>query len=273
MHKLAKGLLRKPWRVVRHIAGVPGRSGSSSIKRDDVSQLSNVEYNRHLWSRYSRGWSETSVYIENRDIGEAERATYLRYLGDEWGTVSDVEKIIGEYIYPFLGTDAIAAEIGCGGGRIARQVVERTKALYCMDISSEMLERTKDVLADYGNVHYVLLAEPRFPRELAGKLDFVYAFDVFVHLDLHTMWKYFNEIKIALKEGGKAFIHTTNLKAPGGWDRFSSQEEYRVEGHYFVSPEMVDILAQRSQMRIVKASTPHPGNFYLNRDYLVVLEK
>jgi hypothetical protein len=41
----------------------------------------------------------------------------------------------------------------------------------------------------------------------------------------------------------------------------------------FVSPEIVDIFAVRSNLQIIKKSEIDPINLYLNRDYLSVLEK
>ena len=259
--KPIKNILRKMYHLIK------------SILKPMPSHLSNFNYNKKLWSIYAKGWSKKKARIENTDIGDEERESYLKYLGDEWGRIADVEKIIAEYIYPFITKSSVVAEIGVGGARIASRVVDRTEKFYCFDISSEMLKKAKAALSDYSYVNYVLLNQPKFPDKFAGKFDFVYSFDVFVHLDLHTMWRYFNEIRIILKEGGKAFIHTTNLKAPDGWRRFSSQKAYTIEGHYFVSPEIIDILAQHSNLRIVKTSDIDPTNFYLNRDYLVVLEK
>jgi len=87
------------------------------------------------------------------------------------------------------------------------------------------------------------------------------------------MWKYFFEIQKILKKGGKSFIHTTNLKAPGGWNRFVNQDEYDPAYHYFISPEIVHLLAQHSKLEIIKSLKVFPDNFYLYRDYLVILEK
>ena len=241
--------------------------------RKRASNMSNIEENRDLWNRYSKRWNKSEVPVdEDLDVSQQDEERYIEYLGDEWGRRSDVEEIVSDYILRFINEESVVAEIGIGGARIASRVVGETKEFYGFDISSEMLVMAKDVLANYSHVKYVLLSEPQFADEFVEKFDFVYSFDVFVHLDLHTMWKYFVELRRILKPGGKAFIHTTNLKA-GGWKRFSRQKAYSVAGHYFISPEIVDILAQHSDLRIIKSSTMDPANFYLNRDYLVVLEK
>jgi len=229
----------------------------------------NVEFNRAVWDKYAKYWAKPIIHM----LHPHTKGNDLQCLGDEWGNPKDVEKIIADYIYPFIDSESVVGEIGSGGGRIASKVADRAKEFYCFDISKEMLKRAKTALSIHNNVSYVLLERPRFPEELTAKFDFVYSFDVFVHLDLHMMWRYFNEIHKLLKPNGKAFIHTANLNAPGGWQRFSSQDEYSVAGHYFVSPEMIDILAQHSDLEVVKKSTIDPTNFYLNRDYLVILAK
>jgi len=236
--------------------------------------LDNVEYNKKIWDKYSKDYNKWEVHIEaNPECDESEREKLIEYLGDEWGTKNSVTEIMEDYVYPYIDEHSIVAEIGVGGGRIASIVAPRTKELYCFDVSNEMLKRAKNALKNLSNVHYILIEQPKFKSELAEKFDFVYSFDVFVHLDLHTMWNYFNEIGAVLKKGGKAFIHTSNLMTPEGWKRFSKQKKYSVEGHYFISPEIVDILANRSNLKIIKKSTPDPKNYYLNRDYLVVLKK
>ena len=136
-----------------------------------------------------------------------------------------------------------------------------------------MLELVRQALADCPNVDYVLLSKPSLPAKLAETFDFFYSFDVFVHLDLHTIWKYLREIERSLCPGGHAFIHTANLTAPAGWDRFAAQARYYPESFYFVSPEIVRTLVSHTTLRIVRESQPDRGNFYLNRDYLAVLQK
>ena len=262
MFKLVKDSLRKPYHSIKEIL------------RPMPSNLLNFEHNRELWNRYARSWNKATVPIDVvEEVRENDRQSYLQHLGDEWGRPRDVDRIVADYIYPYISEESIVAEIGSGGGRIASRVAGRTRELYCFDIAAEMLKRAKAALRSHSNVHYILLDQPKFPDRFAGKFDFLYSFDVFVHLDLHTIWKYFNEIRTVLREGGKAFVHTTNLKAPKGWEWFSSQDTYSVGGGYFVCPEIIDVLAQHSNLRIVKRSSIDPSNFYLGRDYLVVLEK
>ena len=257
---------RLPGRLLRHLR--PPRE-------DDPAD--NFEANRRLWERFARGWAPERASLDVPVPWGKERDSYVAstvvHLGDEWGRPSDVDEIVEAFVYPFVGERSVAAELGVGGGRIALKVVDRVRRLYALDISAAMLERARGALGPRANVEYVLLEEPRLPAELTERVDFLYSFDVFVHFDLHMMRRMLGEIARVLVPAGKAFVHTTNLAAPGGWERFAGQDSYSVKGHFFVSPETVRILAERAGFRVVKSSSPDPANFYLNRDYLVVLEK
>ena len=109
--------------------------------------------------------------------------------------------------------------------------------------------------------------------EFDGVYDFIYVFDVFVHFDLHTMWRYFEEMHRMLKPEGVAFISTANLLTPGGWTRFSRQSRFTVGGFYFVSPEIVRALIDKAGFRIIKEADVDPSNTYYNRDYLALITK
>lgn len=250
---------------------------------DDVpSTTDNIAYNRHLWDRYAQIWDDPgfraqALAEERRFLGPHARQVEpdtMRVLGDEWGTPDDVAFVIGTYIRPYIRPTSRVAEIGPGGGRIACQIAGDVGELWCIDVSDKMLQRLREVvLADHDNVRYLLVDEPVLPTDLEGQFDFVYSFDVFVHLDLHTIWKYLNTIFWMLREGGRTFLHTANLATEAGWDRFAMFDAYSVEGFYFLSPELVQILVSHTPFRFVVSSTPAPDNFYLARDYLFVLEK
>ena len=42
----------------------------------------------------------------------------LTFVGDEWSDRKSLEEVLDEYVFPFCPAGAVAAEIGCGGGRV-----------------------------------------------------------------------------------------------------------------------------------------------------------
>ncbi|MBD2212503.1 methyltransferase domain-containing protein [Calothrix sp. FACHB-156] len=235
-------------------------------------QSSNFVINREFWDNYANQWNKHQVPIDNENIASERRDEYINYLGDEWGRVDDVVEIVNEYITPFISAKSIAAEIGVGGGRIAAKVVPQVQNLHCFDISPEMLNKAKAALNGSTNVEFHLLEDFKFDPEFTEKFDFVYSFDVFVHLDLQSIWKYLNSIYQVLNVGGKAFIHTTNITTLKGWERFAAEANGEIL-YYPTSPEAIKLLINKAQMQVLKESIPDGKNFYLERDYLVVMQK
>jgi SAM-dependent methyltransferase len=177
----------------------------------------------------------------------ATASTTPSVLGEEWSSVGDLEDVLERYLFPLLLTpNARVAEIGVGGGRVARYVRRRCAHLTCLDLSPKMLARAKAALlaeeeekgapAARGAELEFVLVDPQtpaaYPARLAGTLDVVYAFDVLVHVDLHVMFQVFRGCRRLLKLGGKAFFSTANLLTPAGWRRFECQAKYTAAGFY-----------------------------------------
>ena len=93
---------------------------------------------------------------------------------------------------PLEKESARVLEIGVGGGRVALQTAPLLPkgSLTCLDISAEMLKHAKKNLKDLDEleINFVHQADAdKMPVD--GKFDFVYSFDVFVHVDIHTLFR------------------------------------------------------------------------------------
>jgi SAM-dependent methyltransferase len=234
----------------------------------------NVAFNRQFWDRYAADWDDPRVRHAGSDVraeGEIDPDA-LQVVGDEWGLPEEVAEVVDDYILPFVGEESVIAEIGCGGGRVALRVADKVREFHGFDVAPGMLDRARHTVGHRDNVHLKLVDGTHIPVA-DGVFDFVYSFDVFVHLDLHTQWAYLQEISRVLKPGARAFLHTANLTTGEGWKLFSSQGRFDVTGFYFLTPEMVDTLLAHTDLGIVKRSEPGSPNYYIDRDYLFVLEK
>ncbi len=238
-----------------------------------ITPSDNIEYNVKIWDEYAKNWDYKTIEVENENIAdEKKRKEYLEFIGNEWGVLKDAEVIINEYLLKYVDSNSVVGEIGIGGGRIANIVAPKVKKLYGFDVSGEMLKKSAKALTAHKNVEFVHLKGSKFDTGLDASFDVLFSFDVFVHLDLHNIWAYFKEIKRALKPDGKVFLHTANLTTDAGWDRFKVQDRYWPGGFYFITPETVHTLAKRAGFKIIKESKTDRSNFYLNRDFLFVME-
>ncbi|TFJ87856.1 hypothetical protein NSK_001203 [Nannochloropsis salina CCMP1776] len=225
----------------------------------------------------------------------------LALIGQEWSSPEDLEEVVRDFILPYLTPESAVVEVGVGGGRVAALVLGKCLRLTCLDISERMLEAARTALAAHpatgatvlefilvGNDSNPSLPSQRveYPVSLHGRCDFVYCFDVLVHVDVHTLYHTLREIRRLLKPSGKAFLSTANILSPAGWRRFAAQDKYTVGGFYFVSPEIVHGMLAKVGFHVVKhseipegfkeLSDMHglaKGNLYYGRDHLVVVEK
>merc|ERR1712166_34704 len=244
---------------------------------------SNLDVNRKLWNAYSDEWQpeEEWVRTEARRAGVADNdmAPHLQFIGDEWTNKHDLDSVLAQFIFPYLNGGVIG-EVGSGGGRIACQTADQCGTLDCFDISAGMLEKAKAKTDEAGktNVSFTLLETTQFPERFAEKFDFVYFFDVLVHVDLHDQWKYVQQLPEILKPGGKALLHTANLCSVKGWERFNKQKEFSVGGFCFTSPDIVlNMIHRQEGLRVVSHSgeynAPEQSNIYIERDFLVIVER
>ncbi|HXA41974.1 MAG TPA: class I SAM-dependent methyltransferase [Candidatus Solibacter sp.] len=238
---------------------------------DGGEQSENFQQNRKLWDEYAFGWTPEFRGYESRQGENA--PLHYRHLGDEWGHPEDVESVVAEFILPFVGPGACVAELGSGGGRVAARVLPHVREMWCFDISEQMLARARDALGNDPRANFVLLDRPEFPADQHERFDFVYSFDVFVHLDLHMMWRYLQEFVQLVKPGGAFMFHTSNIATAEGWRFFASQERFTIPTHYFVHPGQIETMLSHLPVEVVTRSDEDPSNFYLARDYLVVCRR
>lgn len=227
--------------------------------------------------------------VENlSDSKNLTSSDYLQLLGEEWSDRLSFQHVLEDFFWPNLNEKLLVAELGSGGGRVASRVVHRVGELHCYDISKEMLKKAESAvkasLEEKGTAKptkFEFLQAPKFPDSATSQYDFVYAFDVFPHVDLHTQWRYYQEFARVMKPGARAIIHTANLEAPEGWDRFSQQDKYSVGGFYFMVPSMVLTLIAKAGLEVVQTSLDvqkklapeRQANTYYNRDFMVLVQK
>jgi len=230
------------------------------------------------WDDYAVAWTqrkkEKTLHIEDPLLPSQS----VKTLGEEWGNVASVNEVIEDFIVPYLDEKASVLELGSGGGRISQKVAPLCQTLYCADISPEMLKKAKEACATHQNVFFVQIEENNLKKVFTvHKFDFIYVFDVFVHLELADIFRYMQQMMSLLRENGKLFIHTANIETLGGFRYFLNQVNESHENAFgalkFSSPETLLSLANRLHLNLIKRNFVSDSNFYYSRDNLMVFEK
>lgn len=135
----------------------------------------------------------------------------LRYLVRKarWGAKlpGDLARIRKRYLDPYVTPDTVALEIGAGGGRWTRYLLQ-AREVVVVELNDEFfgyLERRfpdqKEKLRFYTTSGYDLGGiEP-------ASVDFVFSFGTFVHIDPEGIDEYLGQIRRVLRPGAVASLH------------------------------------------------------------------
>lgn len=105
-------------------------------------------------------------------------------------------------LLPHLDPKADALEIGCGVGRIARQVAPKVATLTCSDVSAPMLREARANLGELTNVSWVRTRGYWLETLPDAGFDVVYAHAVLVFFDPYPAIAMLDSIRRVLREGG-----------------------------------------------------------------------
>ena len=101
----------------------------------------------------------------------------------------------------------VLLEIGCGNGRMTRELARRFEHVYALDISERMVEQGKGLLADIKNVTFVVGNGVDLGGISDRQCDFCFSYTVFQHMPTkEVVFDYLEEIYRVLKPGGIARI-------------------------------------------------------------------
>ncbi|MDQ2870940.1 MAG: class I SAM-dependent methyltransferase [Acidobacteriota bacterium] len=212
------------------------------------------------WSDYARNWRN------RQDVNDSHKV-----LGEEWGSAEQWKEVFRRGVEPFLKPDAVVVELGCGGGKWSRMLAGRCR-LICTDISSEMLEGTRAAVGEGKDVEYRKLSGFDFGAIPARSVDFIFSYDVLLHVEPQVVFSYLLDAKRILKPGGVFLLHQINILSPGGQLHFRQQFDQGTwrfgfadpgrHGHiYYSAPEVVRAMASMAGFDVIGMDTelPLPG--------------
>ncbi len=109
---------------------------------------------------------------------------------------------------------ASCMEIGCGVGRITRQLAESFERVYAVDVSEDMIRRAWQAVN--ANVEFAVIDGIHLPRR-DGSVKAIFSAHVMQHLDnVEIGYSYFREFFRVLVDGGTLMVHLPIYELPGG---------------------------------------------------------
>ncbi|NER33206.1 MAG: class I SAM-dependent methyltransferase [Oscillatoria sp. SIO1A7] len=176
------------------------------------------------WDAYARDWN--LLYPE------------LGHIGDEWiGKGAGAAHSLTEYnsfierdlIEPYINSDDIVLEIGVGGGKTSSLLLNHCQQLICADISSNMLEATRERLGS-DRVSYVKLDGLTLSGIPEAAVDVCFCYDTMVHIEPRDIFNYLVQIPKVMRRKRLCVFHHTNILSELGWKKFGSEWHKNLRG-------------------------------------------
>lgn len=111
-------------------------------------------------------------------------------------------------------------EIGCGVGRIGRELCQHCRDWTGADISRRMLAFAAQRLHGINNARLVQLREVGLGEFADASFDLVYATNMLAHLDEMDRWRYVQEGFRVLRPGGRILLDNIDIESDAGWRIF-----------------------------------------------------
>lgn len=120
-----------------------------------------------------------------------------------------------------IGPEDSVLELGCGIGRIGRELAPHCRQWTGVDISENMIRHAGERLAHLDNVGFHQLHRSSLDMLNDNSIDKAYSIAVFCHMDKEDLYLYMQELNRVVRPGGTIFVETWNLAHPIGWRRWA----------------------------------------------------
>lgn len=153
-------------------------------------------------------------------------------------------------------------ELGCGVGRIGRELLGQCAGWHGVDISESMLAVARERLPEDGRVRLSALDRTSLAMIDADAIDRAYSVAVLCHMDKEDLYLYLEELHRVVKPGGLIYVESWNLAHPMGWKRWRFEvdswrgadhgKRKNVSRNQFCVPQEFRLYLERSGWQVVR---------------------
>ena len=159
-------------------------------------------------------------------------------------------------------------DLGCGIGRIGRELAAQVAHWQGADISANMLNVARERLGHVRNVGFTELTHANVKPLADASFDKAYCVAVFIHMDKEDFYLYLEDLARVLKPGGLLYFDAWNLASAVGWRRFAMEiNQHRsadpslrkdVARNQFTNPEEVSAFLRHAGFETLGLFTDSP---------------
>lgn len=206
--------------------GISKNASSKTSQKDLVRSENNFKPDQNLpkklaRNQYKETWDDLSNSFDSAKLHVTGDANENELRDSSLITISRINRHV-----QFKRKDVVL-EIGCGIGRVGKELALRCKKWIGCDISGNMLAHARKRLSHLENIELIELPECTLAPIQDGCVDVVYCTVVFMHLDEWDRYEYVKEAFRVLKPGGRAYFDNFSLATEEGWNIFEAHYEMK----------------------------------------------
>ena len=168
---------------------------------------------------YKSSWDQRVTSLQSGAIAVDGSATEETLVSNGQWTAAQVKAALD------ITQADIVLELGCGIGRIGKELAVDCKHWIGADISENMINGAQQRLQSLNNVSFHTLPSNNLSVLEDASIDKAYSIAVFCHLDKEDLFNYLRELRRVVKPGGTIFVETWNLSHPIGWKRWQYEAD------------------------------------------------
>jgi len=178
--------------------------------------------------------------------------------GEEW-TVSPEWKqsLIDEVMLKYITPGKTILEIGPGAGRWTETLQKIAKKLILVDLSDKCIELCKQRFSQCNNIEFFVNDGANIDFIQSETVDFIWSFDVFVHVNPVETEQYIKGFSRIFKKGGLGIIHhpgegRSHEYKDNGWRSNMTAELFRdmLKKHGLTLVKQFDSWGNRQQFNV-----------------------
>ena len=155
--------------------------------------------NLHKWEKNGDEFSEFATE-ENQDY-------------TEWKSA-----LVAEVMMPSMHAGQNILEIGAGRGRWSAILAPIAAKLHLTDLCESNINFLKKRFSTHSNIEYIC-TDSKLHGIPDSSVDFIWSFDVFVHVELSDIQPYAPELRRVLKQGGSCILHHADGSRPNSGEQ------------------------------------------------------
>lgn len=128
--------------------------------------------------------------------------------GEEWTpSLEWKQSLIDEVLLRYIEPGKTVVEIGPGAGRWTEPLQKIARRLVIVDLSERCIELCKQRFAGCDNTEFYVNDGRNLSFLSSDSLEFIWSFDVFVHINVWDTEEYVKEFSRILRNGGRGVVH------------------------------------------------------------------